>query len=357
MKLIIHATNVTGLGASQVVVSFLEAFDSLELPYDSVTCYVPASGPVSDFKPQGDLLKIVRYQRRLPKLISRVVECLFPQQCFKSADAYIVLGDIPLRSKSKQLLFVHQSHLVAPDVNQSVSRGLSFRVMRALTRFNSRYVDQAIVQTEAMASGLYRSYPDWERRACIKPVGQPPPNWFNIGPGSVCFENVEEGLRLFYPAASYPHKNHAVFEGLFQLNVKHVIDRLTLTVDQTQFRNAPDWVECVGRLDHVGCLAAYQKAHCLVFPSVLESFGLPLVEAMKMGLPIVVSDLPYARVLCQTEAIYFDPESSTGLLEAIKELQRRLLDGWRPDWSACLANMPSTWEEVAQAFMAELRTS
>ena len=354
MKLIIHATNVTGLGASQVVVTLLEAFDRLKLPYDSVTCYVPASGPVSDYTPQGDLLKIIRYQRRLPKLISRVVECLFPKQCFESADAYIVLGDIPLRLKSKQLLFVHQAHLISPAVNQWVSRGLSFRVMRTLIRLNSRYVDQVIVQTEAMSSGLYRSYPDWKRRACINPVGQPPPNWFSISPGSVCFEDVAEGLRLFYPAATYPHKNHAVFEGLFQQDVKSVINRLTLTVDQTQFQNAPDWVECVGRLDHAGCLAAYRNTHALVFPSVLESYGLPLVEAMKMGLPVIVADLPYARVLCQTEAIYFDPESSTDLLEAIKELQRRLLDGWRPDWSACLADMPSTWEEVAQAFLDEL---
>ena len=73
-----------------------------------------------------------------------------------------------------------------------------------------------------------------------------------------------------------------------------------------------------------------------------------------MGIPVIASDLPYARVLCGDDGVYFDPESSKSLIEACKEIKTRLMEGWRPDWSSSLDTMPKTWQAVVQGFLDEL---
>ncbi len=353
--LTIHATNVTGLGACQVVVSFLEAIESLQTQYDRIDCYVPAQGPVAEYVPKTGKLRLIPFRPKGPRAFSRVLECIFPSLFFDIGEHLIVLGDVPLRTRRKQLVLVHQPHLQYPRVNRWVGTTATFRVMRALTNFNTPYADCVVAQTEAMASGLRASYSDWSDRDCIKVIGQPPPSWFTLSRSASSLQQDSRGLRLFYPAAEYPHKNHMVLEGLQSLEVSELIDRLVITIPAKANSSETKWFSCVGRLSHAGCLSEYEKADALIFPSVLESYGLPLVEAMVMGMPVVAADLPYARVLCGDEGIYFDPESPESLLNACKELKKRLLDGWRPDWSASLKSMPKTWAAVAQGFLSELK--
>ena len=49
--LTIHATNVTGLGACQVVLAFLEAIETLATPYERIDCYVAETGLVAEYVP------------------------------------------------------------------------------------------------------------------------------------------------------------------------------------------------------------------------------------------------------------------------------------------------------------------
>ena len=354
--LTIHATNATGLGACQVVVSFLEAIESLQTQYERIDCYVPAHGPVAEYVPKADKLRLIPFRPRGPRALSRVLECIFPSLFFDIGEHLIVLGDVPLRTRREQLVLVHQPHLQYPRVSRWVGRTAIFRIMRALTKFNAAHADCVVAQTEAMASGLRASYSDWSDRDCVKVIGQPPPSWFTLSRSTSTLQQDVRGLRLFYPAAEYPHKNHRVIEGLGSFDVTELIDRLVITIAAKPNTPEINWLSCVGRLNHAGCLSEYEKADALIFPSVLESYGLPLVEAMVMGLPVIAADLPYARVLCGDEGIYFEPESSESLLKACKELKTRLLDGWRPDWSSRLETMPKTWVAVAQGFLNELQS-
>jgi glycosyltransferase involved in cell wall biosynthesis len=351
--LTIHATNVTGLGASQVVVSLLAAIEALEIPYERADCYVPEEGLVAEYVPRTDKLRVLPFRRKGPKPLSRVLECLFPSMFFELGEHLIVLGDIPLRTRRKQVVLVHQAHLQSPSANPGVGRTPMFRIMRALTRFNAPYATCVIAQTHSMASGLRRSYQDWANRDCVKVVTQPLPGGPTLLRGVSSLRHDSRGLRLFYPATEYPHKNHKIFEELPR-DLDPLIERLVLTVPAERFIDAPKWLACVGQLSHAECLAEYQRADALVFPSVLESYGLPLVEAMVMGLPIIAADLPYARLLCGDEGIYFDPASSESLIEGCRLLQARLQGGWCPDWSAKLQAMPKTWQVVAQQFIDEL---
>jgi glycosyltransferase involved in cell wall biosynthesis len=51
-----------------------------------------------------------------------------------------------------------------------------------------------------------------------------------------------------------------------------------------------------------------QISDMLVFPSLCESFGLPLVEAISVNKPIVAADLPYAHEVAKDCAVYFSAQ-------------------------------------------------
>jgi glycosyltransferase involved in cell wall biosynthesis len=99
---------------------------------------------------------------------------------------------------------------------------------------------------------------------------------------------------------------------------------------------------------------AYFEADGLVFLSLEESYGLPIVEAMHLGLPIVCPSLAYAEFLCGDEAIYFDPKDIRSFNAAILELERRLKLGWQPNWNDALNKIPKNWDEVADKILLEI---
>ncbi|MFM9900139.1 MAG: glycosyltransferase family 4 protein [Polaromonas sp.] len=66
----------------------------------------------------------------------------------------------------------------------------------------------------------------------------------------------------------------------------------------------------------------YQHALCLVFPSHYEGFGLPPVEAMRMGCPVVVSRSSCLPEVCGDAALYCDPTQPQTLADAIEKLVR-----------------------------------
>ena len=68
-------------------------------------------------------------------------------------------------------------------------------------------------------------------------------------------------------------------------------------------------------------LKLYQKAYCLLFPSFFESFGIPLVDAMKAKCHIIASDQGSPHEICGDNGIYFNPNVSYQLFKKIDEIK------------------------------------
>lgn len=75
-----------------------------------------------------------------------------------------------------------------------------------------------------------------------------------------------------------------------------------------------------GRLSDEEIAALYGNATALLFPSLYEGFGIPPLEAMFLGCPVLSSNIAPAREVCGDAALYFDPNLTAQIVKSIDDL-------------------------------------
>ena len=352
MKQLIHisASNVHGLGASQIVESLLPALAAVGSARLG-TVFVPETGPLADMSTNLGLVT-VKVVRHVPKAMSRVTECLFSRHYYPINGNILVLGDLPLAIAGKQVVLVHRTHMVSGADTGSISGNAKVAVSRWLFHRNAKHIHRAIVQSDVIGNKLRDNFPELRKRICVLP--QPAPQWLAaVAPverSGTKWDGSRE-LRLLYPASAYPHKNHDLLHRYARDFGGRREAHILLTLDAVD-SDWSDMLKPIGLQGPDGMRDQYRLADALLFPSLDESYGLPLVEAMTIGLPILVANRPYAHSLCGDTAIYFDPADIASLDGAIGLLRQRLITGWVPDYSARLSLIPHSWNEVAQRMFA-----
>jgi len=81
-----------------------------------------------------------------------------------------------------------------------------------------------------------------------------------------------------------------------------------------------DWVKWAGWVDAKALAAFYQMSQALLMPSLFESFGLPIVEAMASGCPVVTSDCYGAKEIAADAAMLVDPASVESIAEGLERV-------------------------------------
>jgi glycosyltransferase involved in cell wall biosynthesis len=84
--------------------------------------------------------------------------------------------------------------------------------------------------------------------------------------------------------------------------------------------HAGDDVVLAGRVSDEELVALYGNAYALIFPSLTEGFGLPPIEAMRCGCPVISSTGGALPEICGDAAIYADPKDGDAWVNAIQTL-------------------------------------
>ena len=130
------------------------------------------------------------------------------------------------------------------------------------------------------------------------------------------------GEYLLYPARPWPHKNHArLFAAFARLRREHAALRLVLT-GEGDFGALPDGVEAHGRVTVDELVALYRGAAAVVFPSLYEGFGMPVVEAMACGCPVACSDATSLPEVTGGAARLFDGRDVDAIAAAVEDVLR-----------------------------------
>lgn len=81
-----------------------------------------------------------------------------------------------------------------------------------------------------------------------------------------------------------------------------------------------DHVDLRGWIDDAELDLLYRESTALVFPTLFEGFGLPILEAMSRGCPVICSDLPVTREVAADAARYVDPADVASITRAIESV-------------------------------------
>lgn len=140
---------------------------------------------------------------------------------------------------------------------------------------------------------------------------------------------------FFYPANCYPHKNHALLlDGLERMRAADPASAPHLVFTGFEIdggfplrneicrRGLQSHARVYEDLAIAELRTLYHRAAALVMPTRFEGFGMPAVEALAMGCPIVCSDLPPLREICGDAALFVPCDDAAALTAAMQRLMR-----------------------------------
>lgn len=116
-------------------------------------------------------------------------------------------------------------------------------------------------------------------------------------------------------------------------------------------------IKWLGRVSDDELVRLYQNAICFVYPSLYEGFGIPPLEAMASGVPVIVSDIPPLREVCADAALYVNPIDIESICDAFTQiindvhLKEKLIQKGQEryryfSWTNSAANFVSILEQI-----------
>lgn len=139
--------------------------------------------------------------------------------------------------------------------------------------------------------------------------------------------------QFFFPAVPRPFKNFEVICAAVDVLKKRGVDnyRVVLTIDGTEnsyskyvyrkYRHLKNII-WTGLLPQEKVFSYYRESTCLIFPSKLETWGLPISEFSAYNKPMLVADLPYAHETASGASLvyFFSPDNALELASQMENI-------------------------------------
>ena len=310
--LLLHAPNVHQGGGRALLVPLIQA----AAPFAGTRFILDARLGVPDGVAEKDIAARVS-----PTMWGRFGAERILQRTARPGDTVLCFGNLPplFRLPCRVVVFLQNRFLVEP-------RGLSAMPWRVRARLamERRWLqsrrsnaDGFVVQTQTMQALLRR---ELGVEADVIP--------FAAAPSSAGLRPAQgDEWRFVYVASGEPHKNHRrLIDAWCRLAERGVRPVLSLTLDHVRDSRLIAWIESRATAAGLKVVTSaapegdveplYRDASALVYPSLMESFGLPLIEARARGLPVIAAELDVVRdVLDPVQT--FDPHSPISIARAV----------------------------------------
>jgi len=285
-----------------------------------------------------------------------------------------------LFTRVPQVVYVHQSlpfarwHRWSFFRSEERETAVRVAVLGPLIRWSVRRASATIVQTRWMQQALaISSGVDSSRITVVPPdcdvslpvVGE-------VGRSDMA--ELGQDTRFFYPASAMPYKNFEVaIRALILLQAQGHHAELTLTITGKENDYARrivalaqplgDAVRFRGSLPRGSVLLMLQRS-ILLFPSIIETFGLPLLEARKLGSWVIAADTPFAREILKEyqRARFFVSDSAADLASAMQATESEraaetALPSGTPEQDPRRAEteQSSSWQTVVNVVKGQVR--
>jgi glycosyltransferase involved in cell wall biosynthesis len=247
----------------------------------------------------------------------------------KTGDIFLSFNSLPplFRSRGYVINYVHAPHFIGAHIGISYTALtlIRLKIERLWFRFGIRNCDEVWVQTKSMYHSMRTQYPSLK----IKIV----PLVDDVIINGLAIKNIERkindghDLSFIYPADGVGHKNHQnLLQAWQHLENSGFRPKLLLTLEKDEFTRKIsaagldgvnfNLIENLGRISRSEVLHRMQESTALIFPSLAETFGIPMLEAKLLGKPILASERDFVRDLC-SPVQSFDPESSFSIAGAV----------------------------------------
>ena len=134
-------------------------------------------------------------------------------------------------------------------------------------------------------------------------------------------------FRFLTLTSYYPHKNLDLIPQVIEAlpPVLRASVEFVLTLTESQYREhigaeIPDQIKLTGPVPPPECPSLYRECDAMFLPTLAECFSASYPEAMKMGKPILTTDLGFARSICGEAALYFRPCDAYSAAEQVARL-------------------------------------
>jgi glycosyltransferase involved in cell wall biosynthesis len=242
-------------------------------------------------------------------------------------DVVLCLANVPplFRIKGFVATYVQNTYIAGtdPGVRLPWRRRFPIWFQQAWFRLTLAHSHLFFVQTPSMRDRLLTHTPIRRERIALGPFFDPPA----VSSGSSS-EQASLKWDFGYLSLPWPHKNHRrLLEAFVLLAEQGLAPSLALTVPEAMDARLARYIEEVKRdrgvrvtnlgvLPYEGIAEFYRSIGALIFPSLSESFALPLLEAGALNVPIIAAERDYVRDVAVPRET-FDPESPRSIMRAV----------------------------------------
>jgi glycosyltransferase involved in cell wall biosynthesis len=227
---------------------------------------------------------------------------------------------LPSRSAA-QLVTIHDLHFIShPERTLREIR----RDYPALAGTHARRADRVIVSSRFAAGEVQRRFNVEAERIAICPAGAP--DWDNHGPGGDA-----SGYLLFMGTLDARKNVGGLLQAYGQLLARSARTP-KLVIAGGSGPDAAKWLEDIaepplaGHVEYLGYVAAdrreelFRGARLFVLPSFEEGFGLPVLEAMASGVPVITSNRGALPEVVGDAGLMIDPDDTAALSAALERI-------------------------------------